>query len=219
MKKILLLLVSLMILSCANTSKDFYKFQVELLDGSIDTIEVVRKYNKELMDQEKRVVNSEYFNKEGIEMAYGYAKLHPLASLYPEDLNSLKKELIKFAENSSGIDRPLDERLVNNTIVFNRDLQVPIYQGKIKSFTVLSITDSLGVAIAVPQSKLLQFINHETVTVAELDNIPYVRNSSAIKIIELRPIKTLAELDNIPYIGNTSISRLKEYAQSWVNPD
>lgn len=219
MRKITTLLLLLLFVSCANTSKDFYTFEVELLDGSIDTIKVVRQYNKELRQQEERIVSSEYFNKMGLENAYGLASMHPLADLYPEDLGALKNQLIKFSENNKAIDRPLDERLINNTIIFNRSLEVPIHRGKIKSFKVLSIMDSLGVAISIPQSKLFQFLNHPTVTVEELDNIPYVRSSSAIKIIESRPILTIEELDKISFIGNTSISRLKAYAQTWVNPD
>jgi len=219
MKRITTVLLAFLVLSCANNSKDFYTFKVELLDGSIDTIKVERRYNKELRLQEGRVINSEYFNKTGLETAYGFASMHPLADLYPEDLEALKNELIKFSEISKSVDRPLDERLVNNTIVFNRNLEVPLHKGKIKSFTVLKITDSLGVSIAIPQSKLFQFLNHPSVTVEELDNIAYVRNSAAVKIIELRPILTIEELDAIAFIGNTSISRLKAYAQTWVNPD
>lgn len=70
-----------------------------------------------------------------------------------------------------------------------------------------------------PRNVLLDFINHSSVTQAELDNIPYIRTQSAIDIINARPIQSIEELDAIKNIGATAINRLKDYAETWVNPD
>ena len=211
MKKLLLLLITIFFSGCANTDRDVYTFEVELLDGTIDTIVCTRMYNKDLKTLENDVVNSSLFNESSLESALELSQTHPLGIMYKDTIQKLLPELIAFADVSKNYDNPLDEKLINNSIVFNRSKVVPAHVGYIKSFKVLSINDQEKPIIPV-----LEFLNNSSVSLQEIDAIPYVVPKAAKNIIDARPIKSLEELDALPYVGVKAMQRMKIYAIEWI---
>jgi DNA uptake protein ComE-like DNA-binding protein len=216
MKKRITLILCLLILSCANTDREVYNIEATLLNGAIDTFDVEIAYNKDLRNIEASFVKSDMFNEAGIETAYSLAGQHPLGVFYKDTLDKIKPSLIQFSKIAKDYDNPLGEKLINNSIVFNRSLLVQRNIGEIQSFRVLSKkavilkTDTGGL-----DQKLLAFINDPNVIAQDLDKIPYVTTKASVNIVNARPIKSAYELNKIPYVSDETVKRLRQYAETY----
>lgn len=214
MKKWFILLVALILTSCANTDKEVYNIEATLLNGTIDTFKVEVRYNRDLRNVENNLVKSEMFNEEGINNAISLAYTHPLGIFYKDTIERLKPSLVQFSKISKNYDDPLGAKLIDNSIVFNKSLVIDRNKGQIESFNVLSKTNyKLNVEVGVLDKKLLDFVNDPNVTVEDLDAIPYVSQKAAINIVGSRPIKSVYDLNKIPYVSDEAIKRIRLYAE------
>ena len=205
----------LMVMSCANTDKETYQIEATLINSAIDTFSVEVRYNKDLRNIELNVINSNLFNEDGIEMAYGLASTHPLGIFYKDTLNKLNPSLVQFSKIAKDYENPLGAKLIDNSIVFNRDLVLQKHVGSIQSFKVLSLINTkLYNDVGVLDKKLLEFINNPDVTAAQLDAIPYVSLKAATNIINARPIKNAYQLNQIPYVSDEAVRRLRIKAET-----
>lgn len=215
MKKLFLLLV-LALMSCNKDSKEFYNIEATLLSGSVDTFNLEVRYNKDLRELEKNAMNSNLFDKEGINMGYDLAMTHPLGVFYKDTLNQTKPSLIEFASMAKDFEDPLGAKLINNTIIFNRSNVLPLHEGKIKSFRIL-VKNGFPVnsePVTDYDYELMLFVNDLNVTSAQLDLIPYVTPKAAENIVNSRPIANADALNKIPYVSNDAVRKLREHAKS-----
>ena len=214
MKK-LLILILLTIFSCNKDSKEFYIIETTLITGSVDTFNLEVRYNKDLRELEKNAMNSNLFDKEGINMGYDLAMTHPLGLFYKDTLNKTKPSLIEFASMAKDFEDPLGAKLINNTIIFNRSNVLPLHEGKIKSFRILAKNGFPVNSEAVTDYdyELMLFVNNSNVTSAQLDLIPYVTPKAAVNIVNSRPIADAEALNKIPYVSNDAVRRLRQHAK------
>ena len=207
----LIFIIMLILVSCGKTDAEKYKIETTLLNGSVDTFNLEVRYNKDLRKLESSIISNELFNEDGLELAYSLSQTHPLGIFYKDTLLKIKPALIQFSKIVKDYEDPLGPKLINNTLLINRDILINKNIGEISSFKIIS-KENINLnnnEVNILDIKLLTFINDPLVTAQELDAIPYVTLKASINIINARPIKNAYDLNKIPYVTDEAVKRIR----------